>query len=99
MKIVVISTIRNESDILETFVRYHVQFIDRMIIINHRSVDTSFSILESLKNEGLPLDLIQERNLDYQQGPLLTRMMEKAVKDHDADWVVPLDADECADFF
>jgi hypothetical protein len=94
MKIVIISTIRNESDILETFVRYHLQFVDRMIIINHRSVDSSFSILESLKNEGLPLDLMEELSPDHQQGPLLTRIMKKAVSDYGADWVVPLDADE-----
>lgn len=94
MKIVVVSTIRNESDILETFVRYHAQFVDRMIIINHRSVDSSYSILKNLQQEGLPIEYLEETSLELQQGKFLTRSMKKAIKDYDADWVVPLDADE-----
>jgi glycosyl transferase family 2 len=94
MKIVVVSTIRNESDILETFVRYHAQFVDRMIIINHRSVDSSSSILESLQREGLPIEYREETSLELQQGKFLTRSMKKAIEDYGADWVVPLDADE-----
>ncbi|HUL01094.1 MAG TPA: glycosyltransferase family 2 protein [Nitrospirota bacterium] len=94
MKLVVISTIRNEDDILEIFVRYHLQIVDRMIIINHRSSDSSAHILQSLKKEGLPIELAEETSLELQQGPFLTRIMKKAVKDYDADWVIPLDADE-----
>ncbi len=94
MKLVIVSTIRNESDILETFVRYHLQFVDRMIIINHRSADSSASILESLKKEGLPVELTEERILELQQGVFLTRAMKKAAEDYGADWVLPLDADE-----
>jgi hypothetical protein len=94
MQLVVISTIRNESDILEAFVRYHLQFVDQMIIINHRSADSSAHILQSMKKEGLPLELTEETSLELQQGPFLTRIMKKAVKDYDADWIIPLDADE-----
>jgi len=94
MKLVAISTIRNEDDILETFVRYHLQIVDRMIIINHRSSDSSAHILQSLKKEGLPIDIDEETSLELQQGPFLTRIMKKAVSDYDADWVIPLDADE-----
>jgi hypothetical protein len=94
VKLVTISTIRNESDILEAFVRYHLQIVDWMIIINHRSNDSSMHILQSLKKEGLPIELTEETSLELQQGPFLTRIMKKAVKDYDADWVIPLDADE-----
>ncbi len=94
MKLVVISTIRNEADILEIFVRYHLQFVDQMIIINHRSADSSVQILQSLKKEGLPIELREETSLELQQGPFLTKIMKKAVNDYDADWVIPLDADE-----
>ena len=94
MKLVTISTIRNESDILEAFVRYHLQIVDQMIIINHRSADSSAQILQSLKKEGLPIELTEETSLELQQGLFLTHRMKKAVKDYGADWVIPLDADE-----
>jgi hypothetical protein len=51
MKIVTVSTIRNEADIIESFVRYHIQFVDRMIITNHRSADASGKILQALRDE------------------------------------------------
>lgn len=94
MKIVTISTIRNETDIIEAFVRYHLQIVDRMIIVNHRSVDDSGRILSALKNEGLPLDIHQEQGLDLQQGNILTRLMKDALQEDDAAWFLPLDADE-----
>ena len=94
MKIIIISTIRNESDILETFVRYHLQLVDHMIIINHRSMDSSAKILNGLQQEGLSLEVEDESALDHQQGSVLTRYMRRAVRKYNADWVVPLDADE-----
>lgn len=94
MQIVSISMIRNESDILETFVRYHLQFIDQMIIINHRSVDSSAHILQCLQKEGLPIEVLEENCIDYQQSRLMTQLLKKAVHHYKADWVLPLDADE-----
>jgi hypothetical protein len=94
MKIVTVSTIRNEADIIESFVRYHIQFVDRMIITNHRGADASGKILQALRDEGLPLDLWEENRLELQQGQILTRSMKFAAAEHGADWIVPLDADE-----
>jgi hypothetical protein len=94
MKLVAISTIRNEMDILETFVRFHLQFVDHMIIVDHRSADSSSRILQSLIKEGLPLELTQENRMDFQQSLMMTDLMKKAVLDFGADWILPLDADE-----
>jgi hypothetical protein len=94
MKIVTVSTIRNEADIIETFVRYHLQFVDRMIIVNHRSADSSAEILHQLQNEGLPIEIEEDRSVDFQQAFRVTRLMQRAVSDYGADWVIPLDADE-----
>jgi len=94
MEIVSVSIIRNESDILETFVRYHLQIVDHMIIVNHRSTDSSGEILKNLVKEGAKLELIEENALEQPQGRVLTTMMKRAARDYGADWVIPLDADE-----
>lgn len=94
MKIVTVSIIRNEADIIETFVRHHLQIVDHMIIVNHRSVDSSKTILERLRDEGLHIELFEETSLEHVQGQVLTRMMRRAACELDADWVMPLDADE-----
>jgi hypothetical protein len=94
MKIVSVSIIRNESDILETFVRYHLQIVDHMIIVNHRSMDSSAEILKNLARESAKLELVEETALEQPQGRVLTTMMKRAARDYAADWIVPLDADE-----
>lgn len=94
MKLVSISVIRNESDILETFVRHHLPVLDLMIIVDHRSSDGSSGILSRLKTEGCPLEILEETGLEHRQEHVLTAAMRKAVHAHGADWVIPLDADE-----
>ncbi len=92
--IITLSTIRNEADILEAFVRYHLQIVDRMIIVDHRSADDTSSILAALQAEGLPLEVHREEGLALQQGAILTRRMKAALREHGAAWFLPLDADE-----
>ncbi len=94
MKIVSISTVRNESDIIETFIRYHLRFFDHMIVVNHRSIDSTFIILENLYKEGLPIEIINYNSIEQPQQRVLTEMMKRAVRIYQADWVFPLDADE-----
>jgi hypothetical protein len=94
MKVACISIMRNEADILESFVRYHLQIADQMIIISHRSADGSREILNNLKQEGLNIEVQEETSLEFQQGPSMTRIMKRAVDTYGADWIVPLDADE-----
>ena len=38
MKLVTLTVVRNELDILEVFVRYHLELVDHMVIADHRSI-------------------------------------------------------------
>jgi hypothetical protein len=91
MKIVSVSWVRNEGDVLESFVRHNARWVDRMIIVVHRSIDASADILQSLKHEGFPLAITEDAGLMHRQGEALTQKMQTAM---DADWILPLDADE-----
>src|SRR5438132_13592191 len=51
MRIVAISKIRNEADILEAFVRYHAGIEDRMITRHHTSAANSAENPVQLKSE------------------------------------------------
>lgn len=93
MKIVSISWVRNEADVIEAFVRHHCRFLDRMIIIDHRSTDNTPDLLQQLKNEGLPLDLRTNDALAHLQGEALTALLSE-LKSAPPDFVMPLDADE-----
>ena len=46
-------TLKNEEDIIESFVRYHLNFIDEMVIIEDYSNDETYNILKKLNNYKL----------------------------------------------
>jgi hypothetical protein len=82
---------RNEEDIIESFVRHHVAIVDRMIIILHCCTDRSLEIVRALKEEGLPIEIYERDDLYHAQGEALTDALSLC---KDADWIIPLDADE-----
>src|SRR5262245_37449660 len=65
-----------------------------MTVLDTGSVDGTRELLASLVAEGLPIDLRDDDDPDYQQARRTTAMMRDAVARHAADWVLPLDADE-----
>ena len=94
MKIVVVSMMRNEGDIVEAFVRHHVQFADHLMVLDHASTDGTAKVLQALVDEGLPLSVRRDDSLTFQQGPRTTALAREAFIDHSADFVFPIDADE-----
>ncbi len=92
-RIVSITWARNEADIIEAFVRHHAPMFDKMIIINHRSRDTTAETLRLLLAEGLPIDVRSDECFIHRQGEALTAVLEE-LRNEPVDWVVPLDVDE-----
>ena len=93
MKIASISMVKNEADIIESFVRHTSRLVDVMYIIDHLSTDNTWVILNKLQAEGMPLILSRYNKADYSQSEVATGLMWQSIKDG-ADWVLPLDADE-----
>ena len=54
MRIVAISTVRDEEDIIEAFVRHMLAFAERLIILDNGSTDSTPDILRAMQDEGLP---------------------------------------------
>lgn len=93
MRLVAVSRVRNEADIIEAFVRHHARYFDWLVIVDDGSTDGTHDMLCSLQAEGLPLEVFREPVVGYEQSRYMTRLLHTAV-DRFADWVVPLDADE-----
>jgi len=89
-----ISIVKNEADIIESFVRYNYFYLDGMVIIDHDSSDNTSKILKNLQEEGYNIKYIKWDKLMHQQGKVLTRFIYKLIDEKTPDIIIPIDADE-----
>jgi glycosyltransferase involved in cell wall biosynthesis len=93
MKVILTLLCRDEDDILESVLRFHLaNGIDHVIATDNGSTDRSLSILQRFERLG-KLQLIQEKEHNHDQAVWVTRMARLAAE-QGADWVINSDADE-----
>jgi hypothetical protein len=89
-----LAMIRNEADIVESFVRHNLRFLDALTLIVHRPSDGTREILEALAAEGLPLELLPLDELGFYQGQRMTQAARQIFARQKPDFLFALDADE-----
>jgi len=94
MKVVMTLLVRNEADVVDAQLAFHLNAgVDFVIATDNRSDDGTTEILERYERSGR-LQLIREDGDDMRQAAWVTRMARLAATEHDADWVINSDADE-----
>ncbi len=94
MKIVMTLLCRNEEDIIEANIKFHLALgVDFIIATNNLSTDRTVEILEKYQQYGV-LKLIHQNADTHDQGTWVTAMARMARTDYSADWVINNDADE-----
>src|SRR5262249_55569266 len=94
MKVVLTLLVRDEADIVEGFLRYHLELgVDIFIATDHYSHDSTTDRLRSFER-AVHVHLIEEGTRAYRQAEYVTRMARLAAVEHGADWVINSDADE-----
>lgn len=81
--------VRDECDIIRSTIEHTLGEVDEIIVADNGSVDGTREILESL-----PVHLVDDPDPAYRQSQKMTALAQKARLEFDADWVVPIDADE-----
>ena len=97
MKIVSVTMVKNEENILESFVRHAMTFSDNVIVYNHGSTDGTLAILEALAQEYGERFLIYpeiENTVMTINQEVFNHMIHYAFAEMNADMVLPLDSDE-----
>ena len=93
MMLVLTLLCRDEADILESMLRFHLeQEVDWVIATDNGSVDGTKAILQRYERQAR-LQLIQEPEHTHDQAVWVTRMARMAAE-QGADWVINSDADE-----
>ena len=94
MKLVMTLLARDEADIVEAWLAFHLNAgADFVIATDNRSEDGTTEILERYAREG-HVHLLREPGEDLRQNEWVTRMARLAATDFGADWVINSDADE-----
>ena len=93
MKLVAVTRIRNEDDIVESFARHHAALVDQLLFLDNASNDRTPEILRALQAEGLPVVIYASASATLAEAAQNTLLLRRAVE-LGADWVVHLDCDE-----
>lgn len=97
VKIVAVTRILNEDDIVEAFVRHRATIVDHHIFLDNGSTDDTLGILSALKDEGLNLSVVQNQTAFFAEVNYNTALFRSARTAFAADWVLFLDTDEFVD--
>lgn len=94
MVLVMTLLVRDEEEILEANMRYHLgQGIDHIIVTDNLSSDRSREIIQGFVSQGVATYLFEDADT-HSQSRWVTRMARMAHETFHADWVVHSDADE-----
>jgi hypothetical protein len=94
MKLVVTVLARDEADVIEAQVAFHLNAgADFVIATDNNSRDGTTGILEAYARQGV-VHLIHEPAEGLRQDEWVTRMARLAATEYGADWVINTDADE-----
>ena len=94
MKIISFTMVNNESEIIESFIRYNYNFVDEMVIIDNGCTDSTIKIIRKLIGEGFKITVYDESLEAYNQYRLDNKYLTKIANDKNPDIILPLDADE-----
>lgn len=93
-KIVSVTRILNEDDIIEAFVRHNAAHAGQMLFLDNGSTDRTLDILRALQAEGFALTVFQTLSISFDEMAANSWSYQVASQIFGAGWVVFLDADE-----
>jgi hypothetical protein len=91
MTVIGISMFKNEEDIAEGVLRHMAGEVDRLVVADNLSTDSTRQILDGLVDE-LPLTIVEDPDPAHYQSRKMSGLAARFADP--GDWIVPFDADE-----
>jgi hypothetical protein len=96
-KIVILSMLKNEMDILPMWLEFHKNCADHFYLIDHRSDDGSYEYLKNQEQKSDCIKVFSYEHKGYFQKEVLTKMSQRIHEEVGDCWILPLDVDEFVD--
>lgn len=94
MKLIMTLLVRDEADILEQNICFHLNNgVDFIVTTDNNSIDGTKDILEKYRKMGY-LNYINESGRNFEQDKWVSRMAAMAIDNYQADYLIHCDADE-----
>jgi hypothetical protein len=93
-RIISLSMVKNEQDIIEPFIRHNSRFADGMVIVDNASVDETRRIAMDCARELGTIIVTDDPAFAYTQSERMTRLLHRCQSVFFADYILLLDADE-----
>jgi hypothetical protein len=93
-RLISLSMVKNEQDIIEPFIRHNARFVDCMVILDNASVDDTRRIALACARELGNVVVTDDAEFGYRQAERMTGALRACQSAFFADFVLFLDADE-----
>jgi hypothetical protein len=93
-KIGIITMVKNESDVIELFLKINLRSVDKIFVIDHRSEDGTFEIAKEMQKIYPQIELFFNVNKEFNQSQVITEAVRRIASQNIFDYLIPLDADE-----
>ena len=94
MKLAIIARVKDGPDIIEPFIRHHVQHFGKIILLDNGSSDGTYQILHQMQRAYRDLVVLRQPTIRYKQHQYMMMVLRMAVDKFAADWIASIDADE-----
>jgi len=93
VKLVSLTRVKIDGDVIEEFVRHTARYVDELVIVDNASPDAARQTLLDLQAEGLPITLLEDDFIEMRLDTIETYAREVFARSN-PDYLLPLDADE-----
>jgi len=94
VRIGVVSMVKNESDIIELFLKINLRSADRIFLIDHCSQDGTLEIAKEMQKLYPQIAIFSFKEREFRQSDVVTSMVRDISSQNIVDYIALLDADE-----